>query len=760
MATVKKGGGRGPCGCACSEICVFTEDLHNAALRFMWEPVQEDVGTGTATFELLTQGGYMVLDGSGSATAVAHMPADQESIYVQAEAYPPAGGTEAGVTIRRVDSPDHIAFWWLGGTSYELRQGNTVLAAFTGPGAGDLKLELVTPRAGTTDVNCYVGGALVHTEVGVSFTLPDILNLGMISKGSASFSWFSSSPCPKTCHSTPCDTICEQAFNSLCSEEAANIPSDFDLPLLPVSWEADIEITGTEGSGNCCSRYGGKIAFALGQNVRSLGIGVWTGSCPDTFPASTVCSSCAEMEIWGQHSILQNSVNCTWHGVISSKYPGPDDRPACHAFDENNNHIASWRPPRTPVPPGVFPWWGPGDCTRADGNDAPNTQTHIRWLVNVGVQQVGPGTSPSDFEVGVSLRLENLIPGQESTLAWYTSTPQPLDTVDLVNSPTVLSFFAGALGSSACTIPSTITLIPNGSRAVAGEVTQCWDVDVCDPPLDPVSQAIYVMTASFEDPDGRIFTEDVTMTAFFNEATNSWEWNGVGQGFTSPDCGTVPPSTYRIYCQEEGEGEIRRWVISMSNSNGTVTLPMTIDPELGPTWTGTVNNQCPGDDWDSLIDNLHQPVSAWFGNCINTYEPMKLEGNVQYVCFFSPESEQADIVLTAIPYSAVPGTLPGSIMGSVWRGTIPFGTGFHVYVYAISTTGFNLVITHLDGTLLSGGSTTGTYHCGGADGRPVLEDVFIPTGWGNEPDPTGICSGTYGNAEWAFTWDGFKFYGE
>src|SRR5690606_29734051 len=135
---------------------------------------------------------------------------------------------------------ESIAFLWLGGTSYELYRGSTLLAAFSGPpGEMEIRLELPTASTGSTDINCYAGMYLLHQEIGASFTMPDVLNIGLISKGSASFEWFKASPCPKSCARNPCDTICEPAYNALCEEQAANIPAEFDLPELPISWEMD-----------------------------------------------------------------------------------------------------------------------------------------------------------------------------------------------------------------------------------------------------------------------------------------------------------------------------------------------------------------------------------------------------------------------------------------------------------------------------------------------------------------------------------------
>src|SRR5690606_2595263 len=96
-------------------------------------------------------------------------------------------GASAGVTIRRADSSDNISLWWLGGTSWELRQGSTVLESLA-HAAGAFKLVLKTPLDPTTDVEVWIGASLVHTESAVAFVAPsELWHVGLIVDGEAAF---------------------------------------------------------------------------------------------------------------------------------------------------------------------------------------------------------------------------------------------------------------------------------------------------------------------------------------------------------------------------------------------------------------------------------------------------------------------------------------------------------------------------------------------------------------------------------------------
>src|SRR5690606_7690176 len=152
------GGGRGPCACGCPDTCNFYTEFDKQA-RFMWEETEMGAGTGSDTFSTLMESGWFMLSGDGTATAIANMPSTQQAISVSALfVIEPTGGNAGGVVIRRGDSEESIAFLWLGGTSYELYRGSTLLAAFSGPpGEMEIRLELPTASTGSTDINCYAG---------------------------------------------------------------------------------------------------------------------------------------------------------------------------------------------------------------------------------------------------------------------------------------------------------------------------------------------------------------------------------------------------------------------------------------------------------------------------------------------------------------------------------------------------------------------------------------------------------------------------
>lgn len=501
-----------------------------------------------------------------------------------------------GVTIRRPESAESISLWWLGGTSYELRHGTTVLESITHTAATDeLKLELTTPKDPTTDVLVYIGGALVHTESAVAFVMPDVLNLGVAIDGEATVDWVEVSPCPPVCGtSSDCDAI-------------AGVP-------IPKIWTVEVPATTDSGSGctGYCESFAGTFRLLARKEVSFIG------------PAFDLSGDW----VWQTAgvSFLDNDVladlTCAFVQIRDTKDGGEAywiaNNPGSYSQPINAMDPATWPiesrmfcvDPAHPTMPYLTDLdWQVLAWVFGFELDPLNPTTNYRLsMVTYYRVPVGGGGAPAQYGV------------KYSSAYYLTSDPTPLQ-----GGPITLNLdgtLDGSPGTTGCTFPATVTVTPGTDAEFMGRLCETG----CDPPVTPQPGQNLCMQVTLADADATPINYSVTMVVSFNEATGSWEWAGsLIDPWEHPTCGTIPASDYKIHCVEPEEGAAKQWVLDITTSNGTSRIVLSDDPTFGLVFDGTSNVFCSGETWDVFVffPAIYPPTTDIFG-CEDT--TCRLEG--------------------------------------------------------------------------------------------------------------------------------------
>ena len=493
-----------------------------------------------------------------------------------------------GVTIRRPESDESISLWWLGGTSYELRHGTTVLESITHTAATDeLKLELTTPKDPTTDVLVYIGGALVHTESAVAFVMPDVLNLGVAIDGEATVDWVEVSPCPPVCGtSSDCDAI-------------AGVP-------IPKIWTVEVPATTDSGSGctDYCASFAGTFRLLTIKELAAL---VWFDDGATPMPANWYWRT-GEVSDYRAH--IFGDFYCAFAQIRNTKGVDVsywlDYNPAVYGQPENAIDPAAWPIDARLIchdpPHPSFPYSGVG-----------GTGLELAWVLGFELDPINP---TANYRLSlVTLYRRSDIAGiaeygvKYSSSYYLTSDPTPLQggpiTLNLDGS------LDGAPLTTGCEFPATVTVTPGTDAEFMGRLCETG----CTPPVTPQPGQAYCMSVTLVDEADTPITYSVSMVAGYNETTGSWEWTGFIDSWEHPTCGMMDLATHKIHCVEPEEGASKQWVLDITTSNGTSRIPLSDDPEFGPVFDGTADVFCPTETWDVFagMPNVLEDTADIFG---------------------------------------------------------------------------------------------------------------------------------------------------
>lgn len=623
----------GCCGCA-GKQCTRRYEF-DAYPYLQWDLVDDPAGSTPVAITWDDANGRLDIEGEGSATV--QVTGNPKTISVAAEIQSLTSGS-AGVTVRRVDSSESISLWWMGGTSYELRHGTTVLESIVGSGSGEVKVELATPREATTDVLVYIGGTLAHTETAVAFVMPDVLHLGMIVDGEATFEWAEISPCPIYDCRLP-------AFECLSAMGSSVTP-----PVLPAVWTMSVPAIANLSGDIDCDLWG-DADFVL-------------------------------LERWG--TVGYDNVDGTWEtpiSVVSDMAPLPGDAEvylfACSwiavipTFDTKLTECAGVANP-PPIPSNRVPvQWvncpfgtATGNHPSSVGLDGPT------WMVVVQYRNVGTEISP-DLEFRVRLSKHESI----GSTADYVGSWEKYNSTAIVSGSRVLSL----VQNSGCDdLPATITVTAGGELELARRILECDET--CEPPVTPVPGCMQVTLVDEADTP---ISYSVPMVVAYNEATGSWEWTGSIGSWEHPTCGTIPLSSYKIHCVEPQEGAAKQWVLDITTTNGTSRISLSDDPTFGPVFDGTANVFCPAETWDvfAIFPVSQEPETDIFG-CEDT--TCQLEG---YCISGAASCDTGTCAQNSFGnfLGATSGNPPGvsSKIGDAFTGPYPvaFPSGYNVWLW-------------------------------------------------------------------------------
>lgn len=674
-------------------------------------------------------GRYVELEGEGSFTIDIAAPTGE--LMVGAAIYTLGVGASAGVTIRRADSSDNISLWWLGGTSWELRQGSTVLESISHAGSGEFRLILKTPLAGTTDVEVWLPHAmtglpeLVHTESAVAFVAPsELWHVGLIVDGEAAFDYLESSPCPKIID-------CEPPGGCLATV-GAEVP-----PVVPVVWTMSVPAIGNDGMGfSDCTPFGDDdFALVRIENVVGYDYATtkqWEWALATFDPFGTILGN-------GDPDII--GPTCGWLAVIPS-------------FDHRVFECSGEIPPA--VPAGKIPvrWT---EC--AFGSDSSNTPTAAgkqgnTWLLGIQWRNVGTEVAP-DMEYRVVMEMHTPF----GTIGDYIGAWVKYDAADVIGGSFVLS----NTYTFGCTLPATITVTAGGQDEIARRVLECWDT-ACEPPVTPQPGTCYLLNIDLVDADGFPWRMVANLGVNFDEATGSWYWEGGVSPHPLADdhdtCGPMQFGFAKIHCIEPGEGIAKTWVLDVTYDGQTERFVMSDDPELGLVWEGTTDIICSGQTWDFFAWGLHAPTGTYqFGSCEWSvcHDPMLyiIPAAFSTECDGGAGYTQHHGYLTFVPTSPMPWMTAPS--GTVFYSPLPYGypgPAGGIFLYVESGT---VRLQIVDGQLepLQDLFASVGYTCDGTNGnRPIIDDTSpISYLWGFPSpvtsDPFGICSGTTGFGSWS-----------
>lgn len=549
-----------PC-CGPGGPCEFTDTFLGPDTR--WNVTQEPGGS-TVGFEVNETSEVMDASGDGSCTMEVEQPGAGEVIFVAAALAVETSG-ETGVTIRRVDSDDRIELvrTWGTANTWELRQGVTVLETIVDTHQPQCKLEIANPAGPTTDVNVYLYDAinsewdLIHTESGVTWETPEVLNLGMVSRGTGGgFGEVTISPCPP--HE------CPQTF--LCGDISVPTTWSLDAAFAPPDSEANCGEGGTTGLN--CNGLGGEHFLIQSALVYTFLNQVLNPPDPPSGPT------------WVHNDFGYPSA-CTWFSVIQSRDANLERAAQYCNTATLNTPVPTLASDRWPVE-----FWGccdmgepqPHSFTDPLEPDIHRGAMYPAWVVRVLSENVGTELDP-DWEVWIEAIGGSFNP--ISGDAWgYRSARFDLNSVDFTSGPVSLSFIDDpgdplyrGFSLYECTHPATITLTPNGSQAMTDAVNGC--LDICDPPLDPTEMVVMNATIGGE-------TVPVCMPATFNDTTLSWEWDGSYAFTAHPTLGAIG-FDFHIACESPGEGLPREWTLTIDD--GTYTDKTPVEFLSGDQWS-------------------------------------------------------------------------------------------------------------------------------------------------------------------------------
>lgn len=629
-----------------------------------------------------------------------------------------------GVTIRRPESAESISLWWLGGTSYELRHGTTVLESITHTAATDeIKLELATPKDPTTDVLVYIGGALVHTETAVAFVMPDVLNLGVAIDGEATVDWVEVSPCPVVCGtSSDCDAI-------------AGVP-------IPKIWTVEVPATTDSGSGctDYCESFAGTFRLLARKEVSFID---WaSGSSSDRVWRTAGVSFYENVHSMGRFY-------CSFIQIRDTKDGGESYWITFDPF--------MYEPPVDTMDPETWPIESRVVCadpaypTRPYLNGS-NYQITSSWVLGFELDPVNPTANyrlslATFYHVPGSTGFDGI--GVKYSSAYYlTNDPTPLQ-----GGPITLNLDGTLDGSpltTGCEFPASVTVTPGTDAEFMGRLCETG----CTPPVTPQPGLGYFTWISFEDEDGEGWEYPTCLEISYNETTGSWEWSGYStQGHVHSTCGTLPDQLdffVKIHCVEPQEGEAKQWVMDITTPGGTARLPQMEDAELGYIFEGTSDYMCSGQTWDAValpVSIVNDDSAPSFGSCaLSPCTALWARAQVLFTCGDFSQT-QVSVYLNrsakgnvGSPPSewTVPGVDPASIYGNdVYVGAFPLGVGYTLYLWADSVSTYQWKVSHVSDPVsvisISGSESISCSPITLADGSGILE------WWDDDADPFGIC---------------------
>lgn len=707
-------------------------------------------------------------------------------------------GSECGVTLMMPWEPESISLWWLGGTDYELRQGTTVLEAFTTavPPTGPfptwtfIRLVLVNATASTSDVECWVQGQLVHTETNVAWAQPEILDFGMCVNGEVHLKEGRAAPCGLHCiieHECAIDTRAPEIWTLHCPPVINKTNPDLSESRYIHCQDS---VSGFfSGSHTLVRQYHGKTQGLIEVDHMAV---VWPRQfkwqdCFDGGDSVNHTRSCAWIAVSTESQGIGVAPYLCYSPVRSGLTSGPwvcnmevvNDRdptkyPIRHkgfcpsVYDEDENF---WVPGDE--------WFGPtaiGDCSPEsaipgdvphDGDYYPNGETwriFIRYYDEVPEWQRDQETIPMDgFQVVAVANFSftvsyasgdygNFTGAAVYYSEWYTvSQPIPSSAqITLERQEIRYPIHVDQAWEIWYEFPNEITVYPNGTGDNDSYTRYCRGL-TCRPIIDPEENAEYTLTMTYQLPDDSLLVDEPTLTAYFQEDDDSWEWFGPGQPISLVDCPGLGSFYYHIHCIKEANGGRGQWVLDISTLAGTSRLNMVVDEELGITFEGTVTSGCDGQDWDGIGDELQAAtVPQRWGSCLpNT----GIGANVQINCLFDPVFDQDQVELKIWDT----GWMTSYENTIIRAGNFQIdGQWFAIAVWPLDATSYKVEIRK--GPLMRGLGGVGTnwhslayitdtvagYFCHPEYGYPILEPTWIPYGWGSpgEPwahDPFSLC---------------------
>lgn len=689
-------------GCCCGgPPCVTHKDEWESYYNLLRYQLADTPGGSTPiSVDGWVPGVSVSLDGEGSFTV--DIAAPTAALEVGSLITSLGVGASAGVTVRRADSADSISLWWLGGTSWELRQGSTVLESIV-HAAGAFKLVLKTPLDPTTDVEVWIGASLVHTESAVAFVAPsELWHVGLITEGEATFSYLETTPCPKIID---------------CEPPGGCLPTvgTVEPPIVPVVWSFSVPAINNLSGDTECDLWGDDD-FVLVNKWASVGYDYFDSNQWRT-PIQTIDNV---DPLPGDAEVYP--LMCEWIAVIPS-------------FDHRVFECSGEIPPA--VPPGKLPvkW-----ITCAFGNAAGNHPTSAgtlgpAWMLTLQYRNLGTLLAP-DMEYRVWLSKQDVT----GSTADYLGAWVKYNAADIISGAFVLSL----VQNSGCDdLPATITVTAGGEDAIARRVLECWDT-ACTPPVTPQPGFEYILDLIFDDGTD-IYERRVCMGVSFDEATGSWEWSGFIDPWGHPTCGTIPLSDYKIHCVEPEEGALKQWVLSIENTNGVERIPLSEDPMLGLVFDGTVDNMCPPSTWSVLGYNW---TTATEGHQFGWCDMPLCDGNwfsaaITVNCSSGTVNGSALLLPTS---GFPPGINPLTVMGTAYVGSV-FGRTIWLW-----SDGAGYVFRFYDGITDTGINPIGGSFSCDIGGGATLDPGSASWSWTNSADPLGVCSGITGSASMSVTW--------
>lgn len=615
-----------------------------------------------------------------------------------------------GVTIRRPESDESISLWWLGGTSYELRHGTTVIETITHTAATDeIKLELTTPKDPTTDVLVYIGGALVHTETAVAFVMPDVLNLGVAIDGEATVDWVEVSPCPPVCGtSSDCDAI-------------AGVP-------IPKIWTVEVPSTTDSGSGctGYCASFAGTFRLLARKEVSVLE--------------------------WFDDGATPQPLNWYWRTSGVSFFDNPFLGDFYCSFiqirDTKEVDVSYWMDhdpfvygqPENTIDPTTWPIDARLICADPAHPPFPYTGlssggTAMAWVLGFELDPINP-TANYRLSLVTFYRKSEIAGiaeyGVKYSSAYYlTNDPTPLQ-----GGPITLNLDGSLDGSplvTGCTFPASVTVTPGTDAEFMGRLCETG----CTPPVTPQPGSCYLINITLADEDGGDWDYSLPLGLQYDEDSGSWYWEGGSLSaypYVHDTCGPLPEFDIKIHCVEPEEGASKQWVMDFTTSGGSDRYPMAwFDvEETIPEFEGTTDLMCSGQTWDLYAFNLRLETTEYqFGSCgwsacATPTSPIIL-ADISASCSGESGSGGASGPLVFQASSSLPvGVDPGDVSGLSFWSPLPssLNTGIlkMAFLYVENGTA-KIQITDGAGNPIPDMSTTVAYSCDPSDDKPAFVDT-------------------------------------